>query len=132
MPWYVFLQATQKAKPHTEHIAALLDFSWMTAEPQSRRGQYTTSERKRRTCTDNKYPTAGQSSTQRFDESSGSRECAAHTRHAFQSILEQETIVTTKQVFSHQRLHLFNKTCHQMHAVKKTRATQNSKALEQN
>lgn len=46
-PWYVLLQETQKAKPHTEHIAALLDFSRMTAEPQSRRGQYTTSKRMR-------------------------------------------------------------------------------------
>lgn len=110
-PWYVFLQATQKAKPHTEHIAALLDCSRMTAEPQSRRGQYTTSKRKR--TTNNKQPAAQQSPTQGIDEVSGLEGCGVHTRHTFQSILKQKTIITSKQVFSHQGPHLSKNKCRQ-------------------
>lgn len=47
VPWYVFLHMTQKAKPHSEQSAALLDFSKITAEPQDVRGQYVTSVRQK-------------------------------------------------------------------------------------
>lgn len=61
----------------------------------------------------NKEPAAQQSPTQGNDEPSGLQGCGVHTRHTFQSILKQETVITSKQFFSHQGPHLSKNKCHQ-------------------